>query len=151
MNPLNDLKLIVDSLKGTPLEYWVNILLFVWLVAVVIEKISLVVGKKPVMWIAKLWVILSAKLRAELTYVGVAQVIQDRFGPYVELIYNLYMVLFGVYFSVVISLAFYFLYGKSPWYAELIGMLLFMASALYIRWSIAGASRAYEKIRSRKQ
>lgn len=151
MNPLNLLKFVIDNLRGTPFEFWVNALLFGLFAAVIVKIISLLVGKQQLAWAVNLLVTASAKLKAELTYVGVAKEIQERVGPYFELIANLYMAFLGLYLAIVISLILYFWHDKGPWYAELIGMLMCLGSFLYIRWNIAGASRVYEKIRHRKK
>lgn len=150
MNPLNLLKFAIDNLRGTPFEFWVNALLFGLFAAVVAKIIILLVGKQQLAWAANMLVTSSAKLKAELTYVGRAKEIQERIGPYFELMANLYMAFLGLYWAIVISLILYLGHGKGPWYAEIIGMLMCLGSFLYIRWNIAGASRVYEKIRQRK-
>ena len=150
MTPLSVIKYIVEKLQGTPYEPWVNVLLFMMLLAAVLATIIFLLGKGGRNFFLNTVSIAAKKLKSRRGYSPEWERFRQRVEPYVELVVSAYFVLVGLYSALLVGLATALASQKAPLWAVIVGLIWVLISVLYMRVNLESASWAYHEIKSRR-
>jgi hypothetical protein len=152
MTPIDIIKYIVDHLKGTPYEPWVNGLLFLLLAAAVMAAISLLAGRRGRAALTQASTVAVKSLKLDRKgYAPEWEAVRLRVEPYADFAGSLYMAFVGLYSATLVGLSAYLGYNKAPWWVVPLAVVWVLASFFYMRVNLEAASWAYHAIKVRRQ
>lgn len=149
MTPLEVIRFIVERLEGTSFEPWVNVLLFLVLLAAVFSILKFLIGKRAVSVVNKGIRKSFQTLDHSMQYSPGVESFRLRTWPYVDLITSLLLALVGIYSALTVGLVATVSIGKMNWKIGIVALIWIVGSFIYMRVNLAQASWAYHRIKNK--
>jgi hypothetical protein len=150
MSPLSIIQYIVEHLRDTFYEPWVNILLFMLFFAVIYRAISLLIGRSGRKFVVDTAVAATQRLKVRRGFAPEWERVRIRIEPYVELVDSIYFALLGLCSAVLVAFAMVISRNKVSLWAYCIGVIWVLASFFYMRINLEAASWAYHRIKHKE-
>ena len=151
LNFLEVLRFVVERLDGSPYASFVNALLFLLFLALVFAAIAALIRPPEREMLRRVLESANRKLTESARYAPPLEAFRERTWPYVDFGLALYLVLVGMYSTLIVALALILGYQKAAWHILMLAMLWIFVSTIYTRINLAAASRAWHTIQLRSK